>query len=108
MKPEDKVVIEVSLRELARVYAVMGRVNGKIDNLDVTLWEVAGKHLDPFGRRYAKFMYSVESSNTLDYNSYQDKWESLFFDDETTQKIKELEATIAIAQQQIQKLKESK
>lgn len=108
MKPEDKVVIEVSLRELARVYAVMGRVNGKVAVHEESLWEVARKQLDPFGRNYAKFMPSVQMIQTLNYNSYQDKWESLFFDDETTRKIKELEATIALAQQQIQELKDSK
>lgn len=108
MKPEDKVVIEVSLRELARVYAVMGRVNGKVAVYEEPLWEVARKQLDPFGRNYDKFMPSVESNNTLDYNSYQDQWERLFFEDETTRKIKELEATITLAQQQIQELKESK
>lgn len=106
MKPEDKVVIEVSLRELARVYAVMGRVNGKVGTSPL-VWNLARDVLDPDGNKYGSFRIG-EIEDICAYYSYQAEWESLFFDDETTRKIKELEATITLAQQQIQELKESK
>lgn len=106
MKPEDKVVIEVSLRELARAYAVMGKVNGR-EGASKTVWDLAKDILDTEGDKYWGFGFG-KIKDVCNYYGYQDKWESLFFGDETTRKIKELEATIALAQQQIQELKESK
>lgn len=103
LKPEDKITVEITLAELARVYAVMGKVDGGIGD---TIWQKAKEILDPRREIYNGMMLGSPAEHVLKYTHYCREWERALFHRETEQQkqIRELKETIQKAQQQIEEL----
>ena len=106
MKPTDKITVEITLAELARIYAIMGKVTA---SADCTLWDKAKELLDPEREVYDAIVGAREDGRTttiLQYHTYQKEWVNALFKQETEQqkRIRELKETIAKAQQQIEEL----
>jgi|SRR5690606_40071 len=106
MKPTDKITVEITLAELARIYAVMGKVTAAAD---CTLWDKAKELLDPKGEVYGAIIvarHDGRTTTTLQYHAYREEWLNALFKQETEQekRIRELKETIAKAQQQIEEL----
>jgi len=100
-----KVTITITKGELARVYAVMGGVNGRTAGR--TVWESARKMFDPNYEKYDDFISKIKGVKRFNYLSYQQEWLSILFPvvDEKTQKINELEQIINDAKAKIDELK---
>jgi hypothetical protein len=106
MKPTDKITVEITLGELARIYAVMGNVTAAAD---CTLWDKAMELLDPEGEVYDAIIDARDdgrTTRTLHYHTYREEWLNALFKQETEQekRIRELKETITKAQQQIKEL----
>ena len=109
MKATDKITVEITLAELAKIYAVMGKCNGETSS---SLFELAGKTLDPENKR-RDFMDNIKAADTVYFHRYEREFMSLMFPEPTKKskeqiKIEELQATIDKAVQQIKELKEGK
>lgn len=111
IKPEDEVTITTTYGELAKVYIILGNVNGKSYGDD--LWDIAKRLLDdPDQRKYNQcIQFDIELGSKIvpfiDYNSWQQSWIEYLFPQETEQekKIHELEETIAQITKRIEELK---
>lgn len=79
---EDEVTITTTYRELARVYAILGKVNNAAFS---SLFKQVAALLDPDYKKYAKFVSPIDKSNILNYHSYQFSWEELLFGEQETQ-----------------------
>ena len=103
MKPTDKITVEITLAELARIYAIMGKVT---EGGDCTLWGKAKELLDPERKVYDAIISARDGWKTLQYHTYREEWLDALFNQETEQqkRIRELKETIAKAQQQIEEL----
>src|SRR5690554_849310 len=103
MKPTDKITVEVTLAELARIYAVMGKATAGGDG---PLWGKAKELLDPKREVYDAIIAARDRLSTLQYHTYQEAWLNALFNQETEQqkRIRELKETITKAQQQIEEL----
>ena len=103
MKPNDKIAVEITLAELARIYAVMGKVTV---SADCTLWDKAMELLDPKREVYDAIISARDGRTTLQYHTYREEWLNALFKQGTEQekRIRELKETIAKAQQQIEEL----
>lgn len=80
IKPEDEVTITTTYGELARAYAVLGKVNGKTIGKEV-LWCTIRKLLeDPFQEIYNKEITLDRSIEDLaDYAAIQEDWLNSLF-----------------------------
>ena len=101
---EDEVTITTTYRELARVYAILGKVDGAAFS---SLFNQVAAMLDPDYKKYSKFISPIDKRDVLNYHSYQFSWEALLFSEQETpqqiqireqaeallQKAKELEGT---------------
>jgi hypothetical protein len=103
MKPDDKLTVEITMVELAQIYAVMGKVTATVDG---TLWYKAKGLLDPEREVYDAIVGARDGWTTLQYHTYRDEWLNALFKQETEQQkqIRELKETIAKTQQQIEEL----
>lgn len=110
MKRTDEVTITITLAELAKAYAVLGKVYDR--NEGESLYSIAQGVLDPEGVIYWDLDnrdLMEKCTPSIDYCSIQDKWEDLFFEPEEAdiqRKIRELKETAAKIQQQIKELEE--
>lgn len=106
IRPEDEVTITTTYGELARVYAVMGHVNGK--DFSKTLWQISKEMLsDTTHDIYDEHLNTKDVYEVIDYSEYQEKWINALFNKKTEQQlqIEALEETIRKAAEQIKKLK---
>jgi hypothetical protein len=107
MKPTDKISVEITLAELAKIYALTSKASGST----VSLYELARSKIDPDGKRKA-FMSSMKGADVLRYHEYQGEFLSLMFPEPVEQKtpqqiqIEALQETIDKAAMQIKLLKE--
>lgn len=76
--PEGKVTLTISYRELARVYLIMGKVNGDTHGDKKTVFKQAKELLDP---DLSKWGEMSKSFGGINYYPSQDKWESMIFGD---------------------------
>lgn len=114
ISPEDEVTITTTYGELAKVYAVMGCVNGK--DYGKNIFNTVANILDPSQSRYDNVIYTkIPKTARLEYVEYQDKWiKALFGEQESEEekakalKIKELEESINNAKKQLEELKSLK
>ena len=104
MKGSDVVSVELTGYELAKIYAILGHVNG-----DPSVWRKVQKLLkDPEQAIYNSIMQY--KSNTESYMQYCDIWHKAILEPETPvlteaqKKALELKETIAKAQQQLEEL----
>ena len=107
MKPTDKITVEITLAELAKVYAVMGKCNGETNS---SLFALAGKVLDPKNKRRG-FMDNIKPADVVYYHRYEKEFLKLMFLEPAKKskeqiKIEELQATIDRACQEIKELRE--
>lgn len=106
--PETEVTITTTYGELARVYCVIGRVNGITPNKN--LFAIAGNLLGDEDRSAYRKIHSITNTlpNLINYNSIQKEWESLFFKSKEQQEkemaIKEKRAVIAKLEKEIKEL----
>lgn len=107
MKKEDKITVEITLAELAQIYAVMGKVNG---STYCTLYGKGKNLLDPDRKALDQVTHGKSKADFLNFSSYENQFFDLIFNKKTEAqlKIEELQATIEKAQQQIEQLKEMK
>ena len=107
MKATDKITVEITLAELAKIYAVMGKCNGETSS---SLFELAGKTLDPENKR-RDFMDNIKAADTVYFHQYEREFMKLMFPEHPKKskeqiKIEELQATIDRACREIKELRE--
>ncbi len=107
MKPTDKITVEITLAELAKIYAVMGKANGETY---CSLYRVAKDKLDPLGKR-TDFMEDIKGAAVLDYYNYESEFLKLMFPQPPKKskeqiKIEELQSTIDKAARELKELRE--
>ena len=103
MKPNDKISVEITLAELAKIYAVMAYSTGTSSSL----YALAGKIFE--GVVNLGILGSMEDhigQGVIHYHAVEKEWLDSLFSQETEQqkRIRELKETIAEAQQQIEEL----
>lgn len=77
IKPEDEVTITVTYRDLAKMYALFGRTGCKYGNHQ--LYYKLKRMLDPSGTIRGNVLLDIRQDLTLQYELYQEKFESLLF-----------------------------
>ena len=107
MKPTDKITVEITLAELAKIYAGMGKCNGETTS---SLFELAGETLDPENKR-GDFMDNIKAADTVYFHRYEREFMKLMFPEPPKKskeqiKIEELQSTIDRACQEIKELLE--
>lgn len=107
MKATDKITVEITLAELAKIYAVMGKCNCETNS---SLFALAGKVLDPKNKRRG-FMDNITPADVVYYHRYEKEFLKLMFPEPLKKskeqiKIEELQATIDRACQEIKELRE--
>lgn len=85
MKREDKISLEMTLQEAARIYAILGRTNGDINT---TLYSKLRNMLDKDGKAYK---ITEGQIGIVGYYTIQKELEAAIFDQKTPAQI-ELEA----------------
>lgn len=108
MKPNDVFTYTFTYREIARLYAILGKATGSFPSM---FWEEIRDKLDPGQMLYDRYIREKDYKEVMHYHTYGDRWERAIFapkETEEQKKIKELEETIKKAQEQIQELKEGK
>jgi len=101
MKPTDKITVEITLAELAKIYAVMAHTTGTSS----FLYALA----DEIFKGAPTFQGNMEDhigQGVINYHLIEEEWLDSLFPQETEQekRIRELKETIAKAQQQIEEL----
>lgn len=106
MKPTDKITVEITLAELAKIYAVMAHTTGTFS----FLYALA----DEIFKGAPTFQGNMEDhigQGVINYHLIEEEWlDSLFPQDPELQKqkrIRELKETIAKARQQIKELEDA-
>lgn len=107
MKATDKITVEITLAELAKIYAVMGKCNGETSS---SLFELAGKTLDPENKR-SDFMDNIKAADTVYFHRYERDFMKLMFPEPPKKskeqiKIEELQETIDKAARELKELLE--
>ena len=107
MKPTDKITVEITLAELAKIYAVMGKCNGETLS---SLFKLAGKTLDPENKR-RDFMDNIKAADTVYFHRYEREFMKLMFPEPRKKskeqiKIEELQSTIDKAARELKELRE--
>lgn len=105
MKATDKISVEITLAELAKIYAIMGECCGSTPN---TLWNYACDLFDPDQLKRQDFLEDKTSEEILSFGSYEDEFLALIFNNKSPQQIKieELQATIDKACKELKELRE--
>ena len=106
MKIDDKIYIEMNGRQMAKAYAVLGRSNG---SHQAEIWSELKGYLDPKQEKYNLFIDPMHKLDTLNYNSYENKWLELLFGDGKSKEQKQLEEVMSKIEQlnqEASKLKE--
>lgn len=88
MKIDDKVCVAMTGRQMAKAYAVLGRSNG---SGQAEIWSELKSYLDPKQEKYNLFIDCMHKLDTLNYNSYEDKWLELLFSDGKSEEQKQLD-----------------
>lgn len=104
IKLEDKITIEMTGRDAARLYAVLGRVNGPYSDL----WADVKDLFEPVGKqdKYDKFFRTPKTrEEMLNYNSYFKDWENLLFKSDAEIELEALEIKMNDLQKQIDRVK---
>ncbi len=107
MKPTDKITVEITLAELAKIYAVLGKCSGhKCSNL----YSLAQKTFDVEKKRL-EFMNDIEGADVLKYHNYENDFLKLMFPQPPKKskeqiKIEELQSTIDKAARELKELQE--
>lgn len=108
INPEDKVVLTLSYRQVAKLYAIMGRVNGTGDS---SCWGKLKEIVEDFDQsKYNSFVYEREHADAMEYSEYQDEWEKILFSEQKSEaeiQLEKLQEQIKELEKQAQKLKES-
>lgn len=83
VRPEDEVTITTTYGELAKAYAILGRVNGH--NYGEDLWVSASRILGEMSgyKAYATLEHQ-DIATRANYNSYQDQWIETIFGSQKT------------------------
>ena len=103
MKPNDKITVEITLAELAKIYAIMGCSNG---GTYTSLYYKGRELFDCAALDWQVAFKSITNNGLIDYDKIEEAWLKHLFKKETDEqrKIRELKETIAKAQQQIKEL----
>lgn len=105
MKPTDKINVEITLAELAKIYAVMSHATGTSS----TLYQLGDEKFSAVADRdIMNDLVNHISRGVICYHEIEDDWLNSIFNRETEQqkRIRELKETIAKAQRQIEELEE--
>jgi len=105
---DSKIHLEISGAQAAKLYAILGVVNGPYCDLFETLQGV----LDKDRIKYDSLVYEKTYKQTIDYNSYYAEWESMLFQkpektpqekelDKLNQQLVELQAQIEVVKQTV-------
>lgn len=77
IRPDDEVTITTTYGELARAYAVLGKVGGRPYGAD--LWSIIGDIIDDFGSVYSQIVYPKDLEGACKYPEYQKEWLAALF-----------------------------
>ena len=107
MKATDKITVEITLAELAKIYAVLGKCSGHKCS---DLYSLAQKTFDVENKRL-EFMNDIEGADVLKYHNYEDAFLKLMFPEPPKKskeqiKIEELQETIDKASRELKELRE--
>lgn len=80
MKATDKITLELTGKQLAKIYAVMGKTNGSFQNC---IWDKAKEILDPHLEIYDKIVGGKGKLEVMDYCSYEDAWLKALFEEKS-------------------------
>lgn len=108
MKPTDKITVEITLAELAKIYAVMGFAPIETtDKLFLKAHEFFGGIVIDLKMR--KKIKEIIDGGIIDYYRIEKEWLDTLFKQEAEQqrRIRELKETIAKAQQQLEQLEKN-
>lgn len=111
MKGSDKVMVELTGYQVAKLYAVMGHTNGPDrSNSWFKFQEVLG---DSIQEIHNKHFRGKKYEDVRNYANYREEWESVILEPETPvlteaqKKALELKETIAKAQKQLEELEKN-
>lgn len=107
MKATDKITVEITLAELAKIYAVLGKCTGHKCS---DLYSLAQKTFDVENKRL-EFMNDIEGADVLKYRNYENDFLKLMFPQPPKKskeqiKIEELQSTIDKAARELKELRE--
>jgi len=107
MKATDKITVEITLAELAKIYAVLGKCSGHKCS---DLYSLAQKTFDVENKRL-EFMNDIEGADVLKYHNYENDFLKLMFPQPPKKskeqiKIEELQSTIDKAARELKELRE--
>ena len=107
MKATDKITVEITLAELAKIYAVLGKCSGHKCS---DLYSLAQKTFDVENKRL-EFMNDIEGADVLKYHNYENDFLKLMFPQPPKKskeqiKIEELQETIDKAARELKELRE--
>lgn len=107
MKATDKITVEITLAELAKIYAVLGKCSGRKCS---DLYSLAQKTFDVENKRL-EFMNDIEGADVLKYHNYENDFLKLMFPQPPKKskeqiKIEELQETIDKASHELKELRE--
>ena len=105
MKPTDKITVEITLAELAKIYAVVGECSGSTPD---TLWNYACDLFDPDQVKRQGFLEDKTDEEILSFGPYESEFLSLIFNNKSKEQIKieELQSTIDKAARELKELRE--
>lgn len=104
IKPEDEVTITTTYRELAMVYAILGKTAPAGRS---SIFNQVSNLLDPTCAKYSEVIYPITNpQGILNYYKYQAKWEGVLFGAQETQQQIQIRELREQAEALLQKAKE--
>lgn len=77
IRPEDEVTITTTYGELARAYAILGKVGGM--SYGTGLWSIIGELIDGAGSVYDRMVWRKDLEEAGSYSKYQKEWLAALF-----------------------------
>jgi len=108
INPDEVVSVHLTYRQIAKLYAIMGRASGCGASSAWGLFKEILK--DSKQEKYNNFIYPRCNDDVVEYSKYQDEWEKIIFGSPKSEaeiQLEKLEDKIKELQEEAQKLKET-
>lgn len=87
MKSTDKITLEFTGKQLAKIYALSGKSNGPDE---CCVFATLKQMFDPRQEKYAEMLSVIQRADILNYSDYGRQWEEFLFRAEQTPEQKQL------------------